>query len=164
MQEREKMQQRDNKLARLIGTGIYSGYFPIASGTAGTAAAFVFYYILKWIGFMDAAGWFVYVLFLFWIVVLGLWSADVLEKSTSKKDPSIVVIDEIAGYFFAVAFLPVQFKYAVGAFILFRFFDVVKVPPAAVSEKLKGGVGIMLDDIIAGIYTCIILHLLRVLF
>ena len=154
---------RENKMAHVIGTGFYSGHFPVASGTAGTVVAVFLYYILKWVGFLELANWFTYTLFLFWITILGIWSSGVLETEVKKKDPSIVVIDEIVGFFFAVAFLPLQFKYVLGAFIIFRIMDVVKPPPANASQKLAGGVGIMVDDIIAGIYTCIILHLLRLL-
>ena len=156
--------RRKNSMARFIGTGIYSGYSPAAPGTAGTAVAALIYIFLKWFGFIELATPFTYILFVIWIIIIGVWSAGVLEKEVSKKDPSIVVIDEVAGYFISVAFLPYTIYTIVGAFIVFRVFDVLKPFPANISQKLKGGYGIMADDIIAGIYSCIILHVLNYIF
>ena len=153
----------NNKLARLIATGFYSGYAPKVPGTAGTCVAVIIYLMLKWIGFLEVASVGVYLLFLFWITVIGLWSADVIAKETGQNDPSIVVIDEIVGFFYAVAFLPVKATYIIPAFFIFRLLDVLKPPPANASQKLPGGLGIVADDIIVGIYTAIILHLFHLL-
>ncbi len=154
----------NNKLARFIGTGFYSGYVPVASGTVGTFVAVFIYYVLKEIDFLKTADWSTYLLFLFWITVIGIWAADVLAKETKMKDPSIIVIDEIVGFFFAVAFLPPTTAYIIAAFILFRILDVLKPPPAKQSEDLPGGFGVMTDDIICGIATSLILHIIRILF
>lgn len=149
----------DNKFARLIATGFYSGYAPKASGTIGTCVAVIIYILLKWVGFLEVASVGVYLLFLFWITVIGLWASDIIAKTTGQSDPSIVVIDEIVGFFYAVAFLPAKAIYIIPAFFIFRLLDVLKPPPANASQKLPGGLGIMADDIIVGIYTAIILHL-----
>ena len=130
---------RESKLARTIATGFKSGYFPVASGTAGTVVAFIIYYFLKWFGFLELATVPVYLLFLFWITLIGTWSADVICKIEKKKDPSIIVIDEIVGFFFAVAFLPAKIYFVAPAFLIFRGLDILKPLPAKQAESLPGG-------------------------
>jgi phosphatidylglycerophosphatase A len=93
------------------------------------------------------------------ITLIGIWAASRTERLSGKKDPSKVVIDEVAGQF--IALMPVPFYLgeawwsALLAFILFRFFDIVKPYPARKLESLHGGLGIMADDIVAGIYAAI---------
>jgi len=85
------------------------------------------------------------------------WGDRMLGESDSRK----LVWDELAGYFFAMFLVPFGIKTAVVAFFLERFIDIAKVPPANwVDRKMHNGVGVVLDDVIAGIYTCVIMHLL----
>jgi phosphatidylglycerophosphatase A len=93
------------------------------------------------------------------IALVGIWAASRTEKLSGRKDPGKVVIDEVAGQF--IALLPVPFVLesawwtAILAFILFRFFDIVKPYPARRLESLESGLGIMADDIVAGVYAAI---------
>ena len=97
------------------------------------------------------------------ITLVGIWAASRTEKLSGKKDPGKVVIDEVAGQF--IALIPVPFVLgaawwtAVLAFILFRFFDIVKPYPARKLESLESGLGIMSDDIVAGVYAAIVVAL-----
>lgn len=93
----------------------------------------------------------------------GLYTADDVEKEKGK-DPSIVVIDEIVGMGISVLFLPRNWILFLIAFLLFRFIDIVKPPPIMRSQRVPGALGIMIDDVIAGIYALILVHLLRILF
>lgn len=151
------------KLAWFIATGAFSGYFPIASGTAGSIVGLLLYLFLAEFGFGSGKYWIYNVFFLLFITYLGAWSSEIVARESGKKDPSFVVIDEIIGFFFSVFLLPVKFKYYISAFILFRVLDVLKPPPAYQSQKLPGGIGILADDIIVGIYTCVLLHLTKLL-
>ncbi|MBI3592707.1 MAG: phosphatidylglycerophosphatase A, partial [Nitrospirae bacterium] len=87
-----------------------------------------------------------------------------VEKNTGIKDSKHIVIDEFVGYLASVAFLPLTAGYIVAAFFLFRFFDILKPPPIRnVEKKFHGGLGIMLDDLLAGIFTNIILQIWRMI-
>jgi len=138
-------------IAYLFATGIGTGYTPIAPGTAGSVLAFLIF-------------WFIPLNSLYWLVlcsiviVIGMWASTAVEKDKGK-DPGIVVIDEIAGQWCALLFLPRNFGIYVAAFFLFRILDIVKPYPAGKLQKLPGGIGIMIDDIVAGIYSNIIVHI-----
>ncbi len=140
-----------DRLKELIATFFYTGYSPVASGTAGTAGALLVAWVLPasiHYGLACAA----IALFVFAFgVPLGTWA----ETRYGKKDPGPFVIDEVAGYFVALLRLDGT-KPGIGelcvAFFLFRLFDVVKPFPARNMESIRGGWGIMLDDIFAGLY------------
>jgi phosphatidylglycerophosphatase A len=83
---------------------------------------------------------------------------DAAEKFYQSKDPQQVVIDEVLGYWIGVLFIPFSFSNAVLAFIAFRIFDIIKPFPANSLESLSGGLGIMIDDVIAGLYTLAFMH------
>jgi len=101
------------------------------------------------------------------ITLVGIWAASRTEKLSGRKDPSKVVIDEVAGQF--IALIPVPFMFdafwwpAILAFVLFRFFDIVKPYPARRLESVESGLGIMLDDIVAGIYAAVAVALALVI-
>jgi phosphatidylglycerophosphatase A len=102
------------------------------------------------------------------IVVSGIWAASRTERLSGKKDPGKVVIDEVAGQY--IALLPVPLWFWPGwwlfivAFLLFRLFDIVKPYPARKFESLHGGLGIMADDLVAGVYAAIVVAVLAALF
>ena len=96
------------------------------------------------------------------IVVLGIPAADHMERSLGTSDPGKVVIDEIAGYLLAMAGSPVAAGHIIAGFFLFRFFDIVKPPPVRQAERyLRGGLGVVADDLLAGVYAWICLRLLE---
>ncbi len=137
---------------KLIATFFGIGYFPVAPGTAATAAGVGVAFILAASPF-----WYGFVLVL--AIVLGIISAQHIEKQSKQKDPGIVVIDEVAGIMLSLAFLPLTPAVMVSGFFLFRAFDMFKIYPINKLESLPGGWGIMLDDLMAGLYTNIVLQI-----
>lgn len=143
-----------NKLKYTLATGFGTGYFPFASGTVGSLAALLLFIILP----LDDYIWLIISIVIFFV---GIWVSGAVEKDEGK-DPGIVVIDEFVGQWVALIFLPRTFWIFVAGFLLFRLLDIIKPFPAADLEEIEGGTGIMLDDIIAGIYTNIALHLILI--
>lgn len=90
------------------------------------------------------------------VIVAGVWSASRVERMLVRKDPGLIVIDEVAGMLLSVLLLPRSVLVLGTAFVLFRLFDVWKPFPANWSQSLAGGLGVMLDDLIAGLYTLIV--------
>jgi phosphatidylglycerophosphatase A len=103
------------------------------------------------------------VVFFVVVTVAGTWAAHVAEAAVGSKDPGVIVIDEVAGMTLSVLALPLPLTVPVllVGFVMFRIFDVVKPFPAGRSQVLRGGVGVMIDDIIAGLYALILLVALR---
>lgn len=107
----------------------------------------------------DLFGLFVYLGILFILFVIGVWAATLAETFLGKKDCRHIVFDEIFGYLVAMFGLPPEPFYIIIAFILFRILDVFKPPPISRLQVYRGGLGIMLDDAVAGAATCLILHI-----
>lgn len=135
-----------------ISQGAFSGRFPFAPGTAGTLVGVLLYWYMKE---LPPAG---YGILLLLITLIGTWAAGRTEVLLGRKDNPSIVIDEIAGYLIAMLLVPVGLWYAAAGFFLFRFFDIMKPFPLRRLEKLSGGLGVMLDDIGAGIYTNLVLQ------
>ncbi len=136
---------KPGELTRFIATGAYSGYAPVAPGTAGSLVGLLLYCIPgmeQWLPLTIAS-----VLLFF----AGATAAGTMER-IHGKDPRIVVIDEIVGMWISLLLLPKTVGIAILAFLLFRVFDIIKPPPARTVERLEGGFGIMLDDVFAAIY------------
>ena len=102
-------------------------------------------------------------LIVFFVVVtlVGTWAAHVAEPVLGKKDPGAIVIDEVAGMTLSVLVLPLTWPVLLVGFVLFRIFDIVKPFPAGRLQALPGGVGVMIDDLIAGVYALAVLCVLR---
>jgi phosphatidylglycerophosphatase A len=150
------------RLAEAIGTGLYSGYFPIAPGTVGSAVGVVVYLVLLRLRLISPSGLLGWLVLVAAVLGVGWASAWHLERRFGRDDKHIVV-DEIWGMLISLAFLPASPAYVVAGFLLFRCFDIVKPPPARRAEKISQGLGVMLDDGIAGIYANLVLHLAKVL-
>lgn len=140
-------------LASLIASVAMVGRAPIAPGTFGSAAALVIYGLLRWAGWTRFEIPLIVVLYL-----VGIWAASRVARDVGKTDPGVVVIDEVVGMLVTLALLPVGPYGLLAGFFLFRVFDIVKPFPAAQSEHLPGGLGIMTDDVIAGIYAHLVLR------
>jgi phosphatidylglycerophosphatase A len=140
------------KIVYFIATGFGSGYAPFASGTAGSLAALVVYILVP------LSSWFWLFLSILTLIV-GIYVASLVENDVGK-DPKIVVIDEFVGQWLALLFLPRTWGIYVAAFFLFRVLDITKPYPANRIEKIKGGRGIMLDDVVAGLYANIIMQII----
>lgn len=142
----------------LIGTGLGSGFSPIAPGTAGALLATIIWVILYQSVSFDAL-FLVTVFLIVLFTVVGVWSANRLEPHWGE-DPSRVVVDEMVGVWIPLLAVPDQatwYWYVIGAFVLFRLFDIFKPMGIRQMENFKGGVGVMMDDILAGVYSLIIL-------
>ncbi len=141
------------KIHYAIATTFGAGYSPTAPGTAGTILAWLAAYFL----FQGSLN----ILIIATIVatVIGTISANFVEKDAGMHDPSIVVIDEVAGMWMGLWLVPMEFTWYLVAFGLFRLFDVTKLFPINKLQDLPGGWGIMLDDIGAGIYTMIVIQI-----
>ena len=144
-------------LARIIATAFGAGYSPIASGTAGSAVAV----LILWLVPFSQTG---IVVFFVAVTVIGTWAADVVEAAVGDKDPGIIVVDEVAGMTLSVLVLPLTLPVLLAGFVLFRIFDVVKPFPAGRLQSLRGGVGVMIDDLFAGLYALLVLLVGFVLF
>lgn len=137
---------------RLIATGFFSGYSPVAPGTAGSLVGLALYLIpgFEAPALLSSA---VVVTFL-----IGVFTAARMEQSLGE-DPPIVVVDEIVGMWISLLFLPKTVRIALLSFVLFRAFDIVKPPPARRLESYRNGWGIMLDDVAAGVYANVAVRL-----
>ena len=146
-----------NFFEKLIGSGFYTGFFPVASGTIGSLAALIIYLIP---GFEQL---FIIIPFTLIFIVYGIFLGNKFETNYGK-DPAECTVDEVVGTWISVIALPKTLWIIVTAFFVWRILDIIKPPPARNLERLKGGLGIMIDDVISGIYTLIIMHLIVYLF
>jgi phosphatidylglycerophosphatase A len=138
-------------LIRVITTFFFIGYFPVMPGSLASAAGALIAISLRDYDIF-------YVLIWCLVTVLGFLFSGQMEAFEGKKDPSCVVIDEVCGIMIAFFLLPAKFSVWITAFFLFRAFDMFKIYPANAFERKKGGVGIMMDDVIAGLYANLIMH------
>jgi len=142
-----------NAILKNIATLGFIGYIPVAPGTFGSLAAFIFFFLLK-------PSIFSRVMILILMIPIGIMASTRAESLLNEKDSRHIVIDEFCGYLFSALFIPLSFWYALSAFFLFRFFDILKpFPIKKVESSLKGGKGIMGDDIMAAVYTNIVLQI-----
>jgi phosphatidylglycerophosphatase A len=140
-------------LAAAMGGGL--GRIPVAPGTFGTLAAIPFIFVFERL----AQGW--ATLGVVTLMVVSIWICDGAETMLGSKDPGCIVLDEVAGYTVAMAGMPVNFSTLVAGFIIFRFFDIVKpVPVRNFERRFAGGPGIVLDDIVAGLLSAVVLRML----
>ena len=142
-------------LARLIATWFGCGYAPKAPGTAGSLAALVIAWALHAYAGVTAMG-------MGWLAILlsipGIWASDVVARESGGKDPQIVVVDEVVGQWMTLAgATALNWKSWLLAFILFRLFDIWKRSPVRQLERLPGGLGIIADDAMAGVYGALVL-------
>ena len=98
------------------------------------------------------------------VTLVGLWAGSRVERVLGRKDPGLIVIDEVAGMLLSMILLPRTLPVLVTAFLLFRLFDIWKPFPARESQALTGGMGVMVDDLIAGLYTLVLVLGARALF
>ena len=144
------------RVATLLSTFFGVGYARIAPGTVASAVALPFAWLLsRKLGPAELAAASVAV------YLMGVWATDIYAGRIGKDDPSECVIDEVAGQWLACAAAPLTPLGFVLAFALFRLFDISKLWPVALGERLPGGWGIMTDDMIAGFLSAIIIAALR---
>ena len=145
------------KIKELLYTGFYSGYSPVAPGTAGTIVGTALYVLIALFFGRENILWINCVLVAL-MLYPAIWLGDAGEEFYGVKDAQQVVLDEMMGFWISMLFLPFNWKLILAGFILFRIFDILKPWPARKLQDLKGGLGIMIDDYIAGVYACILLN------
>jgi phosphatidylglycerophosphatase A len=139
-------------LVTFVSTAAYAGYMPLVPGTFGSLVGVALYFIVKdsllaMLGAVAA------------VTLAGFWSAGRMEKLLGgKKDPSCVVIDEVCGMLITMLFVPYDIRFVVLGFFLFRLLDTIKPFPANGLQKLRGSAGVMIDDIVAGMYANLVLQ------
>lgn len=139
----------------LIATGFYSGYSKYAPGTVGTLAAIPILLLTNWLSILGK--FFIFLL----LFILGIVSSEYYESYKEKKDPKEVVIDEIAAYYFILMFIEPTILNILITFSLFRFFDITKIYPINAVERVGGGTGVMLDDMVAALYSIFVFFIIR---
>jgi phosphatidylglycerophosphatase A len=153
--ERMKPHTAASRLAFAIASFGYTGKSPIAPGTAGSAAGLLLIVPLRmaqnpWLDLATAIG----------LLGVGIWSATVVERHLGVEDPGLVVIDEVLGMLVSLLWLPLSWPVVIAAFLAFRVFDIIKPWPAGRFERLGGGLGIMADDVMAGVYANLVVQAL----
>jgi len=146
-----------NFFEKLIGSGFYTGFIPFAPGTFGSIVALLIYLIP---GFENPT---------LLLIIISLFSVLGISIGTKfeilyGKDPKQCTIDEMVGMWISLILIPKKIWFILIVFIIWRVLDILKPFPANIAEKIKGGMGIMLDDIIAAIYTLTISHIIIYLF
>lgn len=142
------------RLILMLASGCGLGYLPIAPGTWGSLLGIPLAYALSLLSLPIA------LLSLVAFVFFSIWVSDQAEKIYQKKDASYIVIDEICGMAITLFWLPLNIQTIVVGFILFRIFDVIKIPPARwIDKRLGGGAGVVLDDVVVAIYGRILMGL-----
>ncbi|WP_131782238.1 phosphatidylglycerophosphatase A family protein [Legionella gresilensis] len=135
-----------------VAFGFGSGLLPIAPGTWGTLAAFPLYLLIN----NYSLPIYLFIIFLFFI--LGIYVSDKVVKDLGVDDYGGIVWDEVVGYLLTMAGAPIGFFWMLSGFILFRLFDIWKpFPISFIEQRVKGGLGVMLDDILAAVPACLIL-------
>ena len=144
-------------LAVVVGTGLGTGFSPIASGTVGSLLGVALYLPLAAAG-LPAVGLAVALLF-----PAGVWAAGVCGKRYGAHDHGHIVVDEIVGQFIALAGFPAQPGWLLAGFLLFRLFDIWKPYPAGlIDRRWRTPFGVMADDVVAGVYANVALQAARV--
>jgi phosphatidylglycerophosphatase A len=150
--------KKTNRFLLFFSAGFGVGYSPIAPGTLGTLLAIPLYFFLSQIPFP------LYELTLLAFFFLSTWISEQAQLYWGKKDDQRIVIDEMMGFLVTMLWVPKTTLTIIAGFILFRLFDIIKPPPIRRLENVKGGYGVVLDDVVAGIYGNIILHIISFYF
>jgi phosphatidylglycerophosphatase A len=144
-----------NYFIAILATGFGVGYSPIAPGTLGTLITIPIYY------FFSAIPSPIYELTLITFFFLSSWISGQAQNYWGRQDDSRIVIDEMMGFLITMLWLPKTIFSVIIGFFLFRFFDIFKpFPIRRMEKKWKGGWGVVLDDVMAGVYANILLHII----
>jgi phosphatidylglycerophosphatase A len=137
----------------ILATFFGVGFFPLAPGTATSFLVVIFYKF-----FLHSLPWPLYLLLFVVLFFVGVIVSTEYSSELGKKDPRRIVVDEACGQLIVLFQMPTSSFILLACFFLFRFFDIIKPYPIRKIEKLEKGWGIMMDDIIAAIYTALIIH------
>ena len=142
------------KVSKFIATVFFAGFVPVAPGTVGSLLAIPVYLLVK-------DNTILHLSVAICLLLLGFWSAGRALQDFSRKDPPEIIIDEFSSMLIVYLFIPFSVKFLIIGFLLFRFFDIFKIPPIKKLEALPQGYGIMLDDIAAAILANTVLQALK---
>jgi phosphatidylglycerophosphatase A len=145
------------QIKKIIGSGLYTGFFPKVPGTFASLIALFFYLIP---GFENP---FFLISAIIISTLIGIPIGTYFEK-TYGKDPKYFTLDEFIGTWISLLFIPKVYYFIIPTFIIWRILDILKPYPANISENLNGGIGIILDDIISGMYSLLIMHIFITIF
>jgi phosphatidylglycerophosphatase A len=154
MLEYQPVKDTCKTISKIIATIFFIGYVPFAPGTFGTLAGMLFIWTLKPSFMWQFA-------IVITALIIGIITSGIAEQAFGEKDSRHIVIDEFVGYLCSVILLPLTPAYMLAAFFLFRFFDILKPPPIHMLERISGGIGVMCDDVAAGIATNVLLQIVR---
>jgi phosphatidylglycerophosphatase A len=144
------------RIVIFLATGCYVGYSPLVPGTTGTLAAIPIYFLLSRLPPLY------YLAILLGSIYISIWASDRAEVIFQSKDCRHIVIDEVVGFLVTMFIVPPTWRNILLGFFIFRALDIIKpFPIRALEERVRGGYGVVLDDIIAGIYANLIIHVLR---
>ncbi|MBN2281269.1 MAG: phosphatidylglycerophosphatase A [Candidatus Marinimicrobia bacterium] len=153
--------KRKFSLNYLFATFFYVGFIPFAPGSWGTLAGLLF-----WL-FLPVTSIYIKLYLIIATYLTGILVTGRIERKENLEDPGFIVIDEVVGIWIAMLFIPAHLSRDVMqlaiAFFGFRFFDIIKIPPIRQAEKFEAGLGIMTDDLIAGLFTGIVIFLVNFL-
>ncbi|MDD5422439.1 MAG: phosphatidylglycerophosphatase A [Candidatus Omnitrophota bacterium] len=141
------------KRVKLITSFFYLGHSPYMPGTMGSLGGLVVYFLVR-------KNEILYAFCIFFLFILGMIFAGEAENIYGRKDSRMIVIDEACGMLLSLFFVPYSLLAVVLGFFLFRIFDILKIPPAKQMERMTGSMGVMFDDIVAAIYTNLLLQLI----
>jgi len=152
------MTSLNRAVARVIATWFGCGYAPVAPGTAGSLAAIA---IAAALHSLYGAGRETFLVLAALLLAPGICAADVVARIEQRADPGLVVVDEVIGQWVTLAgAATLNWKSFLASFVAFRLFDIWKPPPVRRLEKLHGGLGIVADDVMAGVYGALAIFVL----
>ena len=140
-----------DKIVKMLSTWFYIGNFPVAPGTAASAVGAI-------MAIICSPNMFLTIIVILIVTILGFMVSGRMEEILDQIDPGCIVIDEVAGVMIAFFLLPMTPVVIVTAFFLFRAFDMFKIYPVNKFEQMEGSTGVMMDDVIAGLYTNIVMQ------
>ena len=143
------------RLAFAIATVFKAGYIPIAPGTVGSIIGLLVFWLIK-----DYASFTIEMFVAAALFFAGVWASTIVEQVLERHDPGVVIVDEVVGMLVALMLLPPTITVMFLAFLLFRVFDIIKPYPARWCEQLSRGWGIMIDDVVAGLYVNVLIHII----
>ena len=143
------------RLAFAIATVFKAGYIPIAPGTVGSIIGLLVFWLIK-----DYASFTIEMFVATALFFAGVWASTIVEQVLERHDPGVVIVDEVVGMLVALMLLPPTITVMFVAFLLFRVFDIIKPYPARWCEQLSRGWGIMMDDVVAGLYVNVLIHII----
>lgn len=155
----DRLNSQFPRWAFLVATAFHVGRLKVGAGTWGAAFGTILWVVAVW--FVPPV-WHVQTAIgvALLVAAIGIPAATLVARGTGEADPSYVIIDEVAGQIFALIGCPTNWKAVIASFVLFRIFDITKPFPLRRLERLPEGFGIMMDDVGAGLYTLIVLHVL----